>query len=381
MVRRVVAPWFQHREAFDRVVAMTLGAQRVASGPQIEAMRVMAVRAAHAGRVHPALYERTIDVDLVHDLPVRVVQPLAQERGQVVVEQRAAVGRDRGQRLSTRMAGGAGVDFDRRGAGRERRNQSPGLRGAGVGRAGAGQFDVRRAWAVARLAADVHLGPGRLVAIALTVVALPQVGRVAGGAHQVPVLITAGPVQRVVRCDPFVGVQREPAPLRRVPRDGQALQPPARKRGQILLQRVDAEGIRQLEVGRLAVGAFRVHEESIAAAKEPRGDTEMCERRVVEVAQNRFGRGRLHGEVVVRAGPGGIGVLVAAGAVRFVDIGDPRCVDPAFLPGPVAGPAGPRRAGADRRTHRRAYREGQWGTRGGMQSSEHPGDSVREGPA
>jgi len=49
---------------------------RVARCLQLEAVGLVTVRTAYTGRVHLALDERTVDVDLVEDLPVRMVEPL-----------------------------------------------------------------------------------------------------------------------------------------------------------------------------------------------------------------------------------------------------------------------------------------------------------------
>ena len=98
--------------------------------------------------------------------------------------------------------------------------------------------------------------PGRVVAVGLQVIAAPQVGRVAVGAHPVPVLIDPGPVQLVVVRDLLVGIEVEPALaallLRpRVPGEAQRLEAPAREGDQILLQRVDAERVVDLVVVQL----------------------------------------------------------------------------------------------------------------------------------
>ena len=74
-----------------RVVAigkMALRAQGVALGEQCQAVRFVAVAAGHAFPVHLALHERAVDVHLAEDLPVGVVEPLCQQRGNKRVEQR-----------------------------------------------------------------------------------------------------------------------------------------------------------------------------------------------------------------------------------------------------------------------------------------------------
>ena len=69
---------------------VALQAEAVALEVQLQRVAVVAVAAAHLARVHLALQERPVDVDLVEDLTVRVVQPLAQQRRQVGVEQLTA---------------------------------------------------------------------------------------------------------------------------------------------------------------------------------------------------------------------------------------------------------------------------------------------------
>ena len=62
-------------------------AHRVAGGAQLAAVRLMAVTAGDACRVHAALQERRVVVDLVAHLPVHVVQPRLQQGGPEGIEQ------------------------------------------------------------------------------------------------------------------------------------------------------------------------------------------------------------------------------------------------------------------------------------------------------
>jgi len=71
--------------------------------------------------------------------------------------------------------------------------------------------DVARPRPVAGLAADVDVGPGGGVTVGLLVVVLAQVGRVAVGALVVPVLVDAGPVQRIAGLQLLIGIEVEPA--------------------------------------------------------------------------------------------------------------------------------------------------------------------------
>ena len=168
-------------------------------------------------------------------------------------------------------------------------------------------------------AGDVQLRPGRRIGVAGCVVVALEFRRVAVGAHPVPVLAQAGPVQRILVGDAIVGIEVKPASatllLRsRIPCDRQRLHAPVRKSDEILLQRIHAERIENLEVGHLAVLAIRGHEKLPVAPEERRDDAVVGESRIVEVAEHgRIGR-VLHGFRVLRGLPCGefAGVTFAA---------------------------------------------------------------------
>ncbi|MNZ18354.1 hypothetical protein D3C78_353630 [compost metagenome] len=162
---------------------------------------------------------------------------------------------------------------------------------------------------MAGLAADIQLGPARGEGIALRIVALAQRGRVAVGAHEVPVLRRPGPVQLVAVIHLLIGIEVEPAlpagtGRAAVPGDGKGLQAAVGKFHQVLLQRLDAEGVADLELGELPVGTVGAHEEAPVAAKEARLDPCVVKGGVVEVAEHRVARRVLHGVGVLRALPG-----------------------------------------------------------------------------
>ena len=69
----------------ERVDLVAAGAQRVALRSEIRAVPVVAIAANHARRVHFALQERAIDVNLILDLAVVEVQPLVERREAVTV--------------------------------------------------------------------------------------------------------------------------------------------------------------------------------------------------------------------------------------------------------------------------------------------------------
>ena len=69
---------------------MTLRAHGVAFGAQLAAMRLVAIAAGDACRVHLALQERTPVVDFVALLPIGMVERRAEQRRPVVIEERLA---------------------------------------------------------------------------------------------------------------------------------------------------------------------------------------------------------------------------------------------------------------------------------------------------
>jgi hypothetical protein len=241
---------------------VALKAQRVAVGVQLQRVAVVAVSAGDVASIHLGLQERAVDVDLVEDLAVGVVQPLAQQRRQIVVEQTlvgVVVVAELGTPAVTRRASlhelGAGEvgcpPRGRRWAGRaapwraSRPRQRVPIRGRGRPRS---RRRCRTRWC-RRCRSRV--------------VGLHQVGGVALGAHAVPVLAVAGPVQPVVRRDVRFRVEVVPLAALGVPGCAQGLQPPAREGHQVLLERLVAEGVAHLELAGLAAGP------SVATQKPP----------------------------------------------------------------------------------------------------------------
>ena len=202
-------------------------------------------------------------------------------------------------------------------------NQEPGRPGLGPGsppRPGPGPGPVSRPRPVAGLAAQRQLGPRGAVLVRGRVVPLAEVRGVALRALVVPGLLPAAPVQRVGGVDPLARVQREPAlaagrPGTRVPGRRQRLEPPARERNQVLLKGIDAEGVGNLILGRLAVGTLGPDQVLAVPAEKGGGDPLVGEPRSAEVAEDRGRAGRLHGPVVIRA-PEGLGLLRMAGRAR-----------------------------------------------------------------
>ncbi len=230
--------------------------------------------------------------------------------------------------LAGRGARGAPLCVARRGDARPRdalalvQRDRQTLVAAGAAPGGAARLrpgDVARAGTVTGLAGDVELRPCRLERSGPGVEVLPQIRRVALGALIVPVLVDAGPMQRIAGLDAAPRIQMEPAPpargLRpRVPGDAQCLQAPARQLDQVLLQRGDAERVLDLVVGGPAVRTVGVHQEPAVAPEELRRRSAVPERGVVEVAEHGLVAGDLHGEIVVRAAPGRVFLPMAFGA-------------------------------------------------------------------
>ena len=145
------------------------------------------------------------------------------------------------------------------------------------------------------------------------------------GAREVPVLAAGGPVQPVAGLDVLSGVEVEPAlpALRlraRIPGNAQRLHAAAGKFDQVLLQRMHAERVLDLEVGELAVRAVGVDDELTVTPRERRRRPGVGKFRAGEVAQHRLLVGNLHREVVVGALPRRELFRVAARALGAADV-------------------------------------------------------------
>jgi hypothetical protein len=222
-------------------------------------VRVVAVGARHALRVHAALQERPPFVDLVALLAVGLVQAFREQRRPVVIEEGAPRVVAAGDLPTSRVALRAHLDL----AGSRARAAARGDAGLRNGnprhaaplveqhgealprilrglRARFRPGGVIRARPVAGLAADVELRPLRVEGVLRAVVALHEIGGVAVGAHVVPVLLAAGPVQLVAGAQLLLRIEVEPAlsALRlgaRIPRDGEGLEAATRELEEVLL--------------------------------------------------------------------------------------------------------------------------------------------------
>ena len=237
-----------------QVTACTKGVSRFVHSC---AVRIVTITARNARPVHLALQERAVHVHFVEDLSIRVVQALFEQSRSMRIEERITRPVVVFERSSASMTLGARFYL---GAGRSwNRSSCIALLGAEHPRASGtifkldgetiGPIAVRPAsspqsvlgsGAVACLARNVDLRPGGVVLPSGKVEVLLQVGRVALGAHVVPVLVWAGPMERVVGGDFFVRIEVKPplaAVLRRpaVPRDAQCLAPAVREFDEVLL--------------------------------------------------------------------------------------------------------------------------------------------------
>ena len=157
---------------------------------------------------------------------------------------------------------------------------------------------------MAGLAADTDFRPRGVEAIVGSVVILPYAGRMALGAHEVPVLIELGPVQHVVVLDLLIGVEMKPAlaalVLRpAVPGDGERLYPAVGKFDQVLLQGIDAECVFHFEGRKFAVGTVGLDEEFVILFEKAGMNAKIVEPGIIEIAKYGSGGSVLHGMPVL----------------------------------------------------------------------------------
>ena len=344
-------------------------------------MRLVAIAAGDAGGEHLALLERAVIVDLVEHLPVGVIEPACERRDDVRVGQRPARHPVLGKFAAAGVAQAAGLDLlanqrrreVARGVARPRTdrpghaapfvelNQQPFARVFALAErppalAGARPGDVPRSLPMACLAAHADFRKGGGEAIVGGIVVLAHAGGVALRAHEVPVLVQPGPMQDIVVLDLLVRVEMKPALtaliLRpAVPGDRQRLHAAIRKLDEILLQRIEAECVFDLEHGGLAVGAVGFDEELSILAKEARTYAEIVEGRVLEIAEHRRLGGVGHRMLVLRAAPQLRLCPMAAGTSLAADEGCGAVVARAAEHiGQVSGREQQRNAGARRQS-------------------------------
>ena len=111
-LRALVVAMVRGRVVFSSSMLMTGGTDLISCVLESGGMRVVTVRAANALAVHLALHKRTMHIDLVLNLPVRVIQQRRQERILVVIVK--VVARNKAWMhapLASRMASSAHVDL------------------------------------------------------------------------------------------------------------------------------------------------------------------------------------------------------------------------------------------------------------------------------
>src|SRR5262249_31658145 len=211
---------------------VTLHADAVAGGAQLRSVRLVAVPAGAAGQENPALLERAVIVDLVLHLAVGVIEPAREGRDQMGVRKPPPGNPVLGELAAAGMAKPTGLDLLAQKRGREvagsvsrlrvappddiapflEKNQQPLRRlltftEPPPALLGARTSDVSGALAMAGLAADADLCPGAGEAVIRRVVILAHAGRVAPGAHEVPVLVQLGSMQDVVVLNLLVRIE------------------------------------------------------------------------------------------------------------------------------------------------------------------------------
>ncbi len=344
---RVVEVVLPDREALG---LMARGAHVVVGDLHLCRVGVVAVGARDAPRVHPALQERAPVVDLVLHLPVRVVQPLLEQRRVMRLAKELAGQVVLGEQASSRVAAGTHLVLDPELRRLLRDGDAPlhvhlpaavppfveahhdagvalRLRAAGLGRLRPGHVPGARA--VAGLARDVDLGERRAEAVFRPAVVLAEVGGVALRALRVPALGELRPVENVEVIDALARVEVEPALaslLGRtgVPADSERLVASVRQLDEVLLQRGEAEDVVDRVVGPGPVRTVGEDEVAPALPVETGGDPGVGELRVREVPEDRRLRRLLHGEVVVRAPPEPGLLLVAGRADLDPDVDEGR---------------------------------------------------------
>jgi len=207
-------------------------------------MGIMAVGAAHPPLIHPRLKKRAVDINLVQDLPVGVIETIAQEREAVgVVKGRARQRIAVAERFAAGMATGTLLNLRLGLAAREGKDQTQrigaGPLGSGEIRGVAGPGYMGLAGAVAAFAADPGFGLAAGVGPAFGVIVFFETGGVALRAARVPVLVRAGPMQPIAGWKIEIRVKVIPAPISGIPSDVERLLASASGLDEVLLQRGD----------------------------------------------------------------------------------------------------------------------------------------------
>ena len=190
----VEAPLGQARKIRAACLVVALGADRISFVPQISGMGVMTIRTAHSFGVHSRLKKGAVDVDLLQDLPIRVVETLSQGRQSVCVMKggarpRAPVAESFASRVATRTLLNLGFRVASREA--QRQTLRPDLiPGPGIKKSGRlCPLAMCLAWAVARFTAHADFSLATLITAIQGLVALFVARRVTLGAARIEVLV------------------------------------------------------------------------------------------------------------------------------------------------------------------------------------------------
>lgn len=166
--------------------------------------------------------------------------------------------------------------------------------------------DVEAGGSVAGFAADIDFREGGGVALVIFVIAFDEVGAMTIGAHGVPALGGAGPVERVVGEDAVVDIgwiEMKPLVEGGIPAPAEDLESAEFLLGvigiavefdHVLLEGFDAKDVLNGEVGELSVGALGMDEVAIIAAEEAGGDAEVFDLDILEIGEDGLRSGVVH---------------------------------------------------------------------------------------
>ena len=87
-----------HRVVLCRIMLMTRRTQSIVIELQLVRMRIVAVGATNAIVVHLALQKRTVNVNFVEDLAVRIISRRRQQLGRIVIVETGSTGKAAGNR-------------------------------------------------------------------------------------------------------------------------------------------------------------------------------------------------------------------------------------------------------------------------------------------
>ena len=175
--------------------------------------------------------------------------------------------------------------------------------------------------AMAGFAADVDGLVLGVVAVGAEVVILVNISAVALSTATVPIVIDTGPMQRARMRDILIGIFIDVVPALTalcfgpgIPGDTQCLKSPPGQGQEQLLKGINPENIGDFKGLKLAIGIVGTDPVVTVFARKFTGNALISKGDVIEVTEDRIGRGFLHRQIMVRVCPKrGFG-LVAIGA-------------------------------------------------------------------